>query len=45
LITNHAAGVSDEPLTHDAVLATGKAAEPRMAKLLSNIVDAIAKDL
>ena len=45
LITNHAAGVSDEPLTHDAVLAAGEAAEPRMAKLLADIVDAVAKEL
>jgi purine-nucleoside phosphorylase len=45
LITNHAAGVSEEPLTHDAVLAAGKTAEPRMAKLLADIVDAVAKDL
>jgi purine-nucleoside phosphorylase len=39
LITNHAAGVSDEPLTHEAVLAAGKAAEPRMARLLADIVE------
>jgi purine-nucleoside phosphorylase len=45
LITNHAAGVSEEPLTHDAVLAAGKTAEPRMAKLLADIVDAVAKEL
>ena len=45
LITNHAAGVSDDPLTHDAVLSAGRAAEPRMGKLLADIVVRIAKDI
>lgn len=44
LVTNHAAGVSDEPLTHEAVLAAGKSSEPRMAKLLADVVVAIASD-
>jgi purine-nucleoside phosphorylase len=39
LITNHAAGVSNEILTHDSVLAAGRAAEARMAKLLAAIVE------
>ncbi|WP_336652648.1 MULTISPECIES: purine-nucleoside phosphorylase [unclassified Leucobacter] len=37
LITNPAAGMGD-PLSHDEVLAEGKAAEPRLADLLSRIV-------
>jgi purine-nucleoside phosphorylase len=39
LITNHAAGVSNEILTHESVLAAGRAAEARMAKLLADIVE------
>jgi purine-nucleoside phosphorylase len=39
LITNHAAGVSNEVLTHESVLAAGRAAEARMAKLLADIVE------
>jgi len=39
LITNRAAGVSDDVLTHDAVLAAGRQAEPRMASLLARIVE------
>lgn len=41
LITNHAAGVSDEPLSHEGVLAAGKASEPRMARLLADIVERV----
>jgi purine-nucleoside phosphorylase len=39
LITNHAAGVSNEILTHESVLAAGRAAEARMARLLADIVE------
>ncbi|MFT4232792.1 MAG: purine-nucleoside phosphorylase [Leucobacter sp.] len=38
LITNPAAGMGGEPLSHEEVLAEGKAAEPRLAELLSRIV-------
>ena len=39
LITNHAAGVTDDVLSHDAVLAAGRDAEPRIAGLLASIVN------
>ncbi|MGJ3508617.1 purine-nucleoside phosphorylase [Enemella sp. A6] len=39
LVTNLAAGVSDEPLSHAEVLAAGRAAEGRLAELLSAIVE------
>lgn len=39
LITNRAAGVSNDTLTHEAVLAAGREAEPRMAALLAGIVE------
>lgn len=38
LITNHAAGISDEPLSHQEVIDAGKAAEDRLAVLLARIV-------
>ncbi|BDI21586.1 purine-nucleoside phosphorylase [Herbiconiux sp. L3-i23] len=38
LITNLAAGISDEPLSHAEVIAAGKAAEEPLAALLSSIV-------
>ncbi|HEY8590667.1 MAG TPA: purine-nucleoside phosphorylase [Naasia sp.] len=38
LITNPAAGISDEPLSHEEVLAAGRAAEEPLARLLSAIV-------
>lgn len=38
LITNAAAGISDEPLSHEEVLAAGRAAEPRLADLLNRLV-------
>ncbi|QIM15791.1 purine-nucleoside phosphorylase [Leucobacter insecticola] len=37
LVTNPAAGMGD-PLSHEEVLAAGRAAEPRLAELLSRIV-------
>ncbi len=39
LITNHAAGVSDDVLTHEAVLAAGRDAQSRTASLLADIVE------
>ncbi|WP_130865966.1 purine-nucleoside phosphorylase [Acidipropionibacterium timonense] len=41
LVTNHAAGVSPDPLDHAEVIAAGKAAAPRLADLLSRIVAAL----
>lgn len=38
LITNLAAGIQTEPLSHAEVLAAGKAAEGRLARLLADIV-------
>ena len=38
LMTNLAAGISDEPLSHTEVLAAGKAAEDRIGPLLAKIV-------
>lgn len=42
LITNAAAGISPEPLSHDEVIAAGKAAESKLAALLTDVVGAIA---
>lgn len=41
LITNMAAGISPHPLSHQEVIDTGKAAEPTISKLLTEIVHAI----
>lgn len=38
LITNPAAGLGEEPLSHAEVLAEGKAAEPKLAALLEKLV-------
>jgi purine-nucleoside phosphorylase len=38
LVTNPAAGISDEPLSHEEVIAAGRAAATRMGDLLSKIV-------
>ena len=38
LVTNPAAGITDEPLDHHEVIAQGKAAEPRLADLLTRVV-------
>lgn len=38
LITNPAAGMGDEPLSHAEVLAAGRDAAPRLARLLGDIV-------
>jgi purine-nucleoside phosphorylase len=41
LVTNHAAGISPEPLDHQEVLAAGQAAAPRLAELLSRLIVAL----
>jgi purine-nucleoside phosphorylase len=38
LVTNHAAGISDTPLSHEEVLDTGRAATQRCGTLLAEIV-------
>lgn len=39
LVTNHAAGVTGEPLSHEEVLQAGADAGPRLASLLARIID------
>ncbi len=41
LITNPAAGISPDPLSHEEVIAAGKAAESRLAQLLADAVTRI----
>jgi purine-nucleoside phosphorylase len=41
LVTNLAAGMTGEPLNHEEVLETGKAAASRMGELLGAIVPRI----
>ena len=41
LITNHAAGVQREPLSHAEVLQAGRDAEPILAGMLSRVVEAL----
>lgn len=38
LVTNPAAGISPDPLSHEEVLAAGRAAGPRISQLLADIV-------
>lgn len=38
LVTNAAAGISDEPLSHSEVVETGRAAGPRISALLADII-------
>jgi purine-nucleoside phosphorylase len=38
LVTNLAAGISPEPLSHEEVLEAGRAAGPRISALLAQIV-------
>ena len=38
LVTNIAAGLSDEPLDHEEVLAAGRASAARMGALLAKVV-------
>ena len=44
LVTNLAAGISPTPLNHEEVVEAGRAAAPRLAKLLSDTIHAIAKE-
>lgn len=44
LVTNPAAGISPTPLDHAEVLAAGRAAGPRIARLLADIVTTMAKE-
>lgn len=41
LVTNAAAGVTDQPLDHSEVIAAGEAAAPRLAALLRDLVGAL----
>lgn len=41
LVTNPAAGISPTPLSHEEVIAAGKAAEPRISQLLAHTVQAM----
>lgn len=41
LVTNLAAGISPEPLSHEEVLAAGAAAGPRISRLLADVIAAI----
>ncbi|MCC6672442.1 MAG: purine-nucleoside phosphorylase [Planctomycetes bacterium] len=42
LISNSAAGIADTPLSHDEVVAAGRAAEPRFAALLQGFCSSFA---
>ena len=44
LVTNHAAGISPEPLSHEEVLQAGKDAGPRIADLLARTVTRITEE-
>lgn len=44
LVTNLAAGISDEPLSHQEVIEAGAAAGPRIAKLLAQIITATLEE-
>ncbi len=44
LVTNHAAGISATPLSHEEVLEAGQAAAPRLATLLAAITRTILED-
>lgn len=41
LVTNLAAGISPEPLSHEEVISAGKAAEPVISAMLANVVAAL----
>jgi purine-nucleoside phosphorylase len=41
LVTNPAAGISPEPLSHDEVVEAGRAAAPRIGRLLADVVERI----
>jgi purine-nucleoside phosphorylase len=42
LVTNLAAGISDEPLSHEEVLEAGQAAAERCGRLLAQVVQRVA---
>ncbi|MGQ0814390.1 MAG: phosphorylase family protein, partial [Gemmatimonadota bacterium] len=42
LITNAAAGLTGEPVTHDEVIAAGEEARPRFAAFVRGVVRALA---
>jgi purine-nucleoside phosphorylase len=42
LVTNLAAGITGEPLSHEEVLARGRAAAPRCSDLLVGLLDRIS---
>ena len=44
LVTNLAAGISDEPLSHAEVIEAGKAAADRCGDLLARVVGRIAQE-
>ncbi len=44
LVTNLAAGISPTPLNHEEVVEAGRAAAPRLAKLLSDTIHTIAEE-
>ena len=41
LVTNPAAGISDQPLDHTEVIEAGRAAAPRLAALLRGLVEVL----
>ncbi|GAB4099108.1 purine-nucleoside phosphorylase [Sinomonas halotolerans] len=41
LVTNLAAGISPEPLSHEEVLEAGRAAGPRISRLLADVIAAV----
>ena len=41
LVTNLAAGIGSQPLSHDEVIEAGRAAAPRISRLLADIVGKI----
>jgi purine-nucleoside phosphorylase len=43
LVTNLAAGISDQPLSHEEVLEAGQAAAARCGRLLAKVVTRIAQ--
>jgi purine-nucleoside phosphorylase len=44
LVTNPAAGVTASPISHDEVLAAGRAATPRLGALIAGVVTRLAHD-
>jgi purine-nucleoside phosphorylase len=42
LVSNMAAGVLDQPITHEEVLAAGRDAAPRLGLLIENVVRRLA---